>query len=223
MPAFNHSDWRPPADAWTRRDVMRNGMASFAGLCLLGNVPGTRRPGSKAVTSAALRAQARSPFEPFRRDLPIHPSCVPTRRTRNEDVLRGHDPRGDGRDPARLRDADLRLRRASTPARRSGRAPAATTVVTSATRCRSSRTSTCTAASVHRGDDGHPMDLIVPGGSVRLPLPQRPGRRDAVVPRPRARANVADALLRPAGDVRARGRPRARARPAARRSTTCRS
>ena len=28
MPAFNHSDWRPPADAWTRRDVMRNGIDS---------------------------------------------------------------------------------------------------------------------------------------------------------------------------------------------------
>src|SRR5918998_1494621 len=78
-----HPDWRPPADAWTRRDVMRNGMASFAGLYLC-NVAGTRRPGSKAVTSAALRAQARAPFEPFRRDLPIPPELVATRRTRNE-------------------------------------------------------------------------------------------------------------------------------------------
>jgi FtsP/CotA-like multicopper oxidase with cupredoxin domain len=78
------SPFRPPADAWTRRDVMRNGMASFALLCTLG-APSTLRR-KKVVTSAAMRAQARSPFAPFRRDLPILPELVPVRRTRDADV-----------------------------------------------------------------------------------------------------------------------------------------
>ena len=44
--------------------------------------------------------------------------------------------------------------------------------------------------------DGHPMDVIAAGELVRLPLPQRSGRRDALVPRPRARPHLAHALLR---------------------------
>jgi spore coat protein A len=79
--------WRPPADAWTRRDVMRNGMGSFALLCSLGALPTARRGGDKVVTSAARRAQAQSPFQPFRRDLPIPPELVPVRRARGEDVF----------------------------------------------------------------------------------------------------------------------------------------
>ena len=75
--------FRPPADAWTRRDVMRNGMASAALLCTVGG-PATLG-GKKVQTSAGRRAQARSPFEPFRRDLPLMPELAPVRSTRNTD------------------------------------------------------------------------------------------------------------------------------------------
>jgi FtsP/CotA-like multicopper oxidase with cupredoxin domain len=78
------SNWRPPADAWSRRDLLRNGFASFGLLCAIGTtVPSTRR---RVVTSAAMRAQARSPFEPFRRDLPRIPELMPVQRTHTRDV-----------------------------------------------------------------------------------------------------------------------------------------
>ncbi len=63
---------------------MRNGFASVGLLCTL---PGQGSFGSRrAVTSAAMRAQARSPFEPFRRDLPRIPDLRPVRRTRARDI-----------------------------------------------------------------------------------------------------------------------------------------
>ncbi len=40
------AEWRPPADAWSRRDFMRNGFASVALLCAL---PGQGRSAA-AVT-----------------------------------------------------------------------------------------------------------------------------------------------------------------------------
>jgi FtsP/CotA-like multicopper oxidase with cupredoxin domain len=78
--------WRPPADAWSRRDFMRNGFASVGLLCSLAAPAslGGRRRG--VVTSAGRRAQARSPFEPFRRDLPRIPELMPVRRTRTSDI-----------------------------------------------------------------------------------------------------------------------------------------
>ena len=75
--------WRPPADAWSRRDLLRNGFASAALLCTVASPASLRRRGP--VTSAALRAQGRSPFEPFRRDLPRIPELLPVRRTRTTD------------------------------------------------------------------------------------------------------------------------------------------
>ena len=74
----------PPADAWTRRDVLRNGFASAALLCTVATPASLHRRRS-VVTSAALRAQSRSPFEPFRRDLPRIPELVPVRRTHTTD------------------------------------------------------------------------------------------------------------------------------------------
>jgi len=63
---------------------MRNGFASAALLCTL-TTPGTssRR---RVVTSAAMRAQARSVFTPFRRELPLIPELLPVSRTRRRDV-----------------------------------------------------------------------------------------------------------------------------------------
>ncbi|HEX6022881.1 MAG TPA: multicopper oxidase domain-containing protein [Solirubrobacter sp.] len=76
--------WRPPADAWTRREALRNGFGSLALLCTVAS-PGSLRRAKTEVTSAALRAQARSPFEPFRRDLPRIPDLLPVNRTRTQD------------------------------------------------------------------------------------------------------------------------------------------
>jgi FtsP/CotA-like multicopper oxidase with cupredoxin domain len=76
--------WRPPADAWTRRDALRNGFGSLALLCTVATPASLNR--KSLVTSAAMRSQARSPFEPFRRDLPRIPELLPTRRTRGADI-----------------------------------------------------------------------------------------------------------------------------------------
>jgi spore coat protein A, manganese oxidase len=63
---------------------MRNGFASGALLCTLVS-PGSLG-GRRVVTSAAMRAQARSPFEPFRRELPRIPELQRVARTRTRDV-----------------------------------------------------------------------------------------------------------------------------------------
>ena len=76
--------FRPPADAWSRRDFMRNGMGSFALLCTLG-APGTIG-GRKLQTSAGRRARAQSPFAPFQRDLPIMPELSPVLTENGVDV-----------------------------------------------------------------------------------------------------------------------------------------
>ena len=77
--------WRPPADAWTRRDFLHNGFMSAALLCTVAT-PASLSRKDPLVTSAALRAQSRSPFEPFRRDLPLIPELAPVGRTRTADV-----------------------------------------------------------------------------------------------------------------------------------------
>ena len=63
---------------------MRNSFASVALVCTIATPSALR--GRPEVTSAALRAQARSPFEPFRRDLPRIPELLPVQRTRTRDV-----------------------------------------------------------------------------------------------------------------------------------------
>ena len=78
------SGFRPPADAWSRRDFMRNGFGSFALLCTFAS-PSALRPAKPQVTSAALRARARAPFEPFARDLPRIPDLLPVNSTRTTD------------------------------------------------------------------------------------------------------------------------------------------
>ena len=76
--------FRPPADAWSRRDFMRNGSLSIALLCTFGTTQSLKGP--KVTTSAARRAQAGSPFEPFQRDLPIAPELSPVSTTQGVDV-----------------------------------------------------------------------------------------------------------------------------------------
>ncbi len=76
--------FRPPADAWSRRDFMRNGMGSFALLCTIG-APSTLG-GRKLQTSAGRRARAQSLFAPFQRDLPIMPELAPVATRNGVDV-----------------------------------------------------------------------------------------------------------------------------------------
>jgi FtsP/CotA-like multicopper oxidase with cupredoxin domain len=76
--------FRPPADAWSRRDVLRNGSYSVALLCTFGAPASLKR--KRVVTSAARRSQANSPFTPFQRDLPIMPELAPVSRAQGVDV-----------------------------------------------------------------------------------------------------------------------------------------
>jgi spore coat protein A, manganese oxidase len=149
---------------------MRNGFASVAMLCTLATPRslGERR----LVTSAAMRAQSRSPFEPFRRELPRIPELLPVRRTRTRDIYE-----------VTIREglADV-LPGFQTPIygyegvypgptirARSGRA-----VVVK------QRNALSFESNVHlhggfvpAGDDGHPMDVIPAGGSFDYHYPNR--------------------------------------------------
>ena len=78
------SSFRPPADAWSRRDFMRNGSYSIALLCTFGSTSSLK--GDKVTTSAARRSQAASPFKPFQRDLPIMPELDPVSTRNGVDV-----------------------------------------------------------------------------------------------------------------------------------------
>src|SRR4051794_21530824 len=76
--------FRPPADAWSRRDFMRNGSYSIALLCTFA-APSSLK-GKALTTSAARRSQASSPFTPFARDLPIAPQLKPVSTKAGADV-----------------------------------------------------------------------------------------------------------------------------------------
>jgi FtsP/CotA-like multicopper oxidase with cupredoxin domain len=70
--------------ASSRREFLRNGFGSVALLCTIASPDALRRRPN--VTSAALRAQSRSPFEPFQRDLPRIPELLPVSSTSTKDV-----------------------------------------------------------------------------------------------------------------------------------------
>ena len=70
--------------ASTRREALRNGSYSIALLCTFGSQESLR--GKRVTTSAARRAQARSPFASFQRDLPIAPELSPSSSTQGVDV-----------------------------------------------------------------------------------------------------------------------------------------
>jgi spore coat protein A, manganese oxidase len=160
--------WRPPADAWSRRDFMRNSFASVALLCALpsaGSVGGRR-----VVTSAAMRAQARSPFLPFRRDLPRIPELQPIQRTRTRDVYDVTIQQGTAEVLPGFQTPIYGYEGVypgPTIRARTGRE----TVVRQ-------RNTLAFESNVHLhggfvppGDDGHPMDVIPPGGSFEYNYP----------------------------------------------------
>jgi FtsP/CotA-like multicopper oxidase with cupredoxin domain len=160
--------FRSPADAWSRREFMRNGFSSVALLCTVA-APGRLR-GKSEVTSAALRAQGRSPFEPFQRDLPRLPELLPANTSGGKDfydvtvregmaeVLPGFQTPIYGYDgvyPGPL----IRARKGrEAVVRQKNTLPFETNV------------------HLHGGYvpapfDGHPMDLIAPGGSFDYHYP----------------------------------------------------
>ena len=149
---------------------MRNGFASVAMLCTLptaGSLGGRR-----VVTSAAMRAQSRSPFEPFRRELPRIPELLPVRRTRSRDIYEVTIREGM---------ADV-LPGFQTPIygyegvypgptirARSGRA----VVVRQHNALAFDSNVHLHGGFVPAGDDGHPMDVIPAGGSFDYHYPNR--------------------------------------------------
>jgi FtsP/CotA-like multicopper oxidase with cupredoxin domain len=66
----------PPARRWTRRDAVKLGAAGFAGLSALGVV---------SRTSAAGRAVSAAAFEPYQAELRVPPTLVPVSTTATED------------------------------------------------------------------------------------------------------------------------------------------
>jgi spore coat protein A len=67
----------PPELRWTRRDALERGTFSFAALCLL--------PAAAARTSAGRGAASAAALEPFQADLQIPPTLVPVSTTDTED------------------------------------------------------------------------------------------------------------------------------------------
>jgi len=157
-----------PHDAWSRRDFMRNGFASVALLCALPSSGSLR--GGGTVTSAALRAQARSPFEPFQRDLPRIPNLRPVQSTRTRDVYE-----------ITMREATAEILPGfQTPIYGyNGIYPGPTIRArTGREAVVRQRNALAFEANVHlhgglvpAAHDGHPMDLIAPGGSFEYHYP----------------------------------------------------
>mgnify|MGYP001416531449 CR=1 FL=1 len=73
-----------PLDAWSRRDLMRNGFGSLALVCTFGSQSALK--GTRVTTSAAKQSQAKSVFAPFTRDLPIVPELDPVSTRQGVDV-----------------------------------------------------------------------------------------------------------------------------------------
>jgi FtsP/CotA-like multicopper oxidase with cupredoxin domain len=78
--------FKPPADAWSRRDFMRNGSLSIGALVCTFAAPSSQKNVRALTTSAARRSQAGSPFAPFARDLPIAPELKPFSTKQGADV-----------------------------------------------------------------------------------------------------------------------------------------
>ena len=206
--------WRPPADAWSRRDFMRNGFASVALLCALpvasrGGPAARHLRGHAGAGAVAVRAvPARPAADPRAPAGPAHAHAATSTTSRSRRAWPTSCPASRRRSTATT---------ASIPGPTIRARSAREVVVRQRNALAFESNVHLHGGSVPPGHDGHPMDVIQPARELRLPLPERSGRGDALVPRPRARADVAHPVLRAGRDVRARGRPRAGARPADRR------
>ena len=152
----------PPELRWTRRDALERGMASVAALCLL--------PAGTATRTAAVKSAAAAAADPFQVDLHIPPTLVPVTSTATED-----------RYELRIREGRAEILPGTlTPVYGyDGIYPGPTI------RARKGRTSVVRVTNgltfnqnvhLHGGlvpaaSDGHPMDLIAPGGSFAYTYP----------------------------------------------------
>ena len=206
--------FRPPADAWSRRDFMRNGSYSIALVCTFGTDLVAQGPEGHEVRPRprgarrplAVHAVPARPADRARRSRPSRPRTASMSTT---STSRRAWPRSC---PASRRRSTAT--RASTPGRRSAPARAARRSCASATSCRSTPTCTSTAATSRRRTTATRWTSSSPA-RVRLHVPERAGRGVPLVPRPRPRAHGAHALLRPGRHVPA-------AATSARRSSSCR-
>ena len=124
------------------------------------------------------------------RAVPARPAADPRSPAGSPDPharhLRDHDARGDGRGPARLPDADLRLQRHLSraddprPHGPRGRGPPAQRAAVRGQRAPARRPRARGARRPSDGPDRRRRQL-------RVPLPERAGRGEPLVPRPRAR------------------------------------
>ena len=205
--------FRPPHDAWSRRDFMRNGSYSIALVCTFGTTSSLKAPKLRHVGRPP-RAGAGSLFAPFQRDLPIAPALAPVSTKNGVDVY----------------DVDIKeglaeiLPGFETPIYGYEGIYPGPTIYAAKDRPaivrQHNNLSFDTNVHLHGGyvpaaHDGHPMDVIAPGRRVRLHVPEQAGRGVPLVPRPRARPHLADAVLRPGRHVPAGRRARGRARAAA--------
>ena len=72
--------WGDGRDDLSRRDVLKRSFGAVAFVCSF-DLATQARPAKK--TAAAIRAQAGSPFQPFRAELQVPPTLLPERRTRS--------------------------------------------------------------------------------------------------------------------------------------------
>jgi spore coat protein A len=149
---------------WTRRDAFERGMASFAALCLL------PAAATKSQTSAGRRAVAAAALEPFQADLQIPPALAPVSSTGTED--RYEMTIRDGR--AEIIPGTLTpvygyhgIYPGPTIRARKGR----TSVVRVTNGLSFNQNVHLHGGLVPEASDGHPMQLIAPGGSYEYTYP----------------------------------------------------
>jgi spore coat protein A, manganese oxidase len=149
----------------TRRDTLERGMASFAALCLLPAAATTR-----TQTSAGKRAVAAAALEPFQADLQIPPTLVPVSSTATEDryELAIRDARAEIV-PGTLTPvyAYSGVYPGPTIRARKGR----TAVVRTTNRLGFEQNVHLHGGLVPDASDGHPMQLIEPGGAYTYTYP----------------------------------------------------
>jgi spore coat protein A len=152
----------PPELRWTRRDMMERGMASFAMLCAL--------PVATTRTSAGTRAAAAAPFEPYQAEMQVPPTLVPVSTTATED--RYEMTIQEGR--AEIIPGTLTpvygydgVYPGPTIRARKGR----TTVIRQTNQLSFNQNVHLHGGLVPAASDGHPMQLIAPGGSFTYTYP----------------------------------------------------
>jgi spore coat protein A, manganese oxidase len=152
----------PPDPLWTRRDVLQRGMASFAMLCALPAVA-TRSATNRGSVAAAAA-------EPFQAELQVPPTLVPVSTTATEDMYEMTIREG----RAEIIPGTLTpvygydgVYPGPTIRARKGR----TTVVRQTNALPFNQNVHLHGGIVPAASDGHPMQLIAPGGSFTYRYP----------------------------------------------------